>query len=167
MNQQNFHFSFPFHLIFSLQQFLLFICKLFIFFLFFCFHLFCFILKQQTNDSILSDINECSEGTDDCNRKTQLCLNTRGGYKCQEKIGDKCLPGLKYNSETKLCEGGCFLIHFLSWLDVPQLIFRLFISPEHKSISLNYFSRFPLHQISTSVNWILIHATTATSVSTR
>lgn len=57
------------------------------------------------------DVNECSEGTDDCNRKTQLCLNTRGSYKCQEKIGDKCLPGLKYNLETKLCEGGC-------WLDI-------------------------------------------------
>lgn len=54
------------------------------------------------------DINECSEGLDDCNSQTQLCLNTKGGFKCQEKIdkiGDKCLPGLKFDEETKLCEG--------------------------------------------------------------
>lgn len=70
-----------------------------------------FFSHKQINDSILLDINECSEGTDDCNRKTQLCLNTRGSYKCQEKIGDKCLLGLKYNSETKLCEGGYCLIY--------------------------------------------------------
>lgn len=83
-----------------------FVCSLFIF-LFFCL----FFSHKQINDSILLDINECSEGTDDCNRKTQLCLNTRGSYKCQEKIGDKCLLGLKYNSETKLCEGGYCLIY--------------------------------------------------------
>lgn len=91
--------------IFPLSSFY-FVCSLFIF-LFFCL----FFSHKQINDSILLDINECSEGTDDCNRKTQLCLNTRGSYKCQEKIGDKCLLGLKYNSETKLCEGGYCLIY--------------------------------------------------------
>lgn len=52
------------------------------------------------------DINECLEETDNCNRKTQLCINTRGRYKCQIKIVDECLAGLKYNLETKQCEGG-------------------------------------------------------------
>lgn len=71
-----------------------------------------FRFLTQTNDSIPADINECAEGTDDCNRTTQLCLNMRGSYKCKERVGDKCLTGLKYNSETKLCEGACRLIHF-------------------------------------------------------
>lgn len=74
---------------------------------------------RKTHDSIRPayvDVNECSEGTDDCNRKTQLCLNTRGGYKCQEKIGDKCFPGLKYNSGTKLCEGARRLFNLFAAL---------------------------------------------------
>lgn len=77
---------------------------------FFCCFIYFYSAFSRTNNvrnSISLDINECSEGLDDCNRKTQLCLNTRGGYKCQEKIGDKCLPGLKYNIGTKLCEGWC------------------------------------------------------------
>lgn len=78
-------------------------------------YFFCFYFHLQ-NELISADINECLEGTDDCNRKTQLCLNLRGSYKCQDKIGDKCLTGLKYNSETKLCEGACF-VQFTLGLD--------------------------------------------------
>jgi hypothetical protein len=117
--------------------------------------------RHCTRSSIrLKDINECTEGSDDCNRKTQLCLNTRGSYKCQEKIGEKCLPGLKYNQETKLCEGA-----------FAKLIYFFCLSPNcfptHKSISVesNQFSP-PFNQISTSVNWIRTRATMATNVST-
>jgi hypothetical protein len=55
------------------------------------------------------DINECTEGIDNCNRQTQLCLNIPGGYKCQDKAIDKCLPGLQFNSVTSLCEGASLL----------------------------------------------------------
>lgn len=115
-----FHFQFIsfsfFFFCYSFATYLYFYISFFIWF-----YVLRFAFKQQTNDSILSDINECSEESDDCNRKTQLCLNTRGGYKCQEKIGDKCLPGLKYNSETKLCEGGCFFFFFFLCLALTNL----------------------------------------------
>lgn len=58
----------------------------------------------------LLDINECAEGLDDCDRRTQLCLNIPGGFKCQDKVVDTCLPGLKYNLEKKSCEGLCFIL---------------------------------------------------------
>jgi hypothetical protein len=78
------------------------------------FHLFCstFLILTITcykiiigRTKFLLDINECAEGNDDCDRRTQLCLNTPGSFKCQDKVVDTCLPGLKYNLETKLCEG--------------------------------------------------------------
>lgn len=28
-----------------------------------------------------------------------------GGYQCQDKVIENCLPGLQFNSETSLCEG--------------------------------------------------------------
>lgn len=120
------------------------------------------------------DINECSEGTDDCNRKTQLCLNTRGSYKCQEKIGDKCLPGLKYNSGTKLCEGARRLVWFISRFSVfcdelyGLIDFSAFCATQFDN-QLSCFCFFPLalEQTSTSVNRIRSLATMATSVSTR
>lgn len=77
-------------------QFIL-ISRLLIFFFFYYF--------GQKFIFLFPDINECLEETDNCNRKTQLCINTRGQYKCQSKIVDECLPGLKYNLGTKQCEG--------------------------------------------------------------
>lgn len=78
------------------------------------------------------DINECSEGSHECDSQTQLCLNTRGGYKCQEKIdkiGDKCLPGLKFDEETKLCEGWCsFFSLFAHSISCIVIYFNLFLS---------------------------------------
>jgi hypothetical protein len=52
-----------------------------------------------------TDINECSEETDDCDRLTQLCLNTPGSFRCQQKVVEKCLHGLRENPVTRLCEG--------------------------------------------------------------
>lgn len=53
----------------------------------------------------MKDINECSEGIDNCNRQTQLCLNMAGGFECQDKVTETCLQGLQFNSVTSLCEG--------------------------------------------------------------
>lgn len=127
-----------------------------------CFFLIFFLLFWFNS----ADINECSEGTDDCNRKTQLCLNTRGSYKCQEKIVDKCLPGLKYNLETKLCEGG---LAFDSFCAIFCLWPNWFSFVRWNSISdsppIEFSSRFPL-QTSTSAFSIPTRVTTGTSVST-
>ncbi|KAL7022702.1 hypothetical protein ACKWTF_012350 [Chironomus riparius] len=60
--------------------------------------------RYQARIAQCVDINECAEGLDDCDRRTQLCLNIPGSFKCQDKVVDTCLPGLKYDLETKLCE---------------------------------------------------------------
>ena len=154
--------SFHFHNFLSHSVFLFFHFCFFVGFRFFC-------AQTNQNDSISSDINECSEGIDGCNRKTQLCLNTLGGYNCQEKIGDKCFPGLKYNVETKLCEGAerLSLIFFLRCAGLIDFHFGLaqinFISFDSQ---LN-FCLFNQFQISTNVNSIPNHVTTDISVSTR
>lgn len=61
-----------------------------------------------------SDINECFELTDACNRESQHCLNGRGNYTCQNKAVGKCLPGFIYDTASKSCEGSnpffCFLL---------------------------------------------------------
>lgn len=54
------------------------------------------------------DINECTEGIDICDRRTQLCLNTPGGYSCQDKVTENCLTGLRFNPSTRLCEGAFY-----------------------------------------------------------
>lgn len=56
-----------------------------------------------------SEIDECKEGLDDCDKSTTKCVNTRGSYQC------RCLSGLKHKTSTT-CEdknecltgkGGC------------------------------------------------------------
>lgn len=51
------------------------------------------------------DINECLEETDNCNDSTQICLNTRGSFVCQNKVSEQCLPGFKYDKNKKTCQG--------------------------------------------------------------
>lgn len=76
----------------------------------------------------IKDINECSEAIDDCNRQTQLCLNTPGGYRCQDKVTENCIPGLSFNTETSLCEGALLLpasLIFnlsLNWVKIISLL---------------------------------------------
>ena len=62
----------------------------------------------------LLDINECDENSAICDKHTQLCLNTKGGYECKDKVVEKCMAGLKYNIQSKQCEGGYkkFFIYF-------------------------------------------------------
>ena len=40
----------------------------------------CFLLFHLL--SVASDIDECTEGRDYCNKETEVCVNERGGYRC-------------------------------------------------------------------------------------
>ncbi|KAK4871917.1 hypothetical protein RN001_016041 [Aquatica leii] len=62
-----------------------------------------FIFKHsiQTCD----DIDECVTGKNDCNKESQICLNTKGNYTCIDKASKKtCPPGFKKNLYTQQCE---------------------------------------------------------------
>lgn len=85
-----------------------------------------------------SDINECFELTDACNRESQHCLNGRGNYTCQNKAVGKCLPGFIYDTASKSCEGSnpffCFQLFFACFsrgrylqVSSPQSLFSLFV----------------------------------------
>jgi hypothetical protein len=51
------------------------------------------------------DIDECSEGLDDCQRDKYFCFNTEGNYTCQPQHPSKCPAGYKYNKAAATCEG--------------------------------------------------------------
>ncbi|RVE53502.1 hypothetical protein evm_001872 [Chilo suppressalis] len=50
------------------------------------------------------DINECDERLDDCQRLSQHCINTHGGFFCQDHVSKRCAPGFKVNPQTGICE---------------------------------------------------------------
>lgn len=51
------------------------------------------------------DIDECIAGKDECNKESQICLNTKGNYTCIDKASKKsCPPGFKKNIVTQACE---------------------------------------------------------------
>lgn len=52
-----------------------------------------------------TDTDECLRSQDSCNRVTEVCVNTIGGYTCDPKPVSKCPIGLKLNLASKLCEG--------------------------------------------------------------
>ncbi|XP_060536861.1 fibulin-1-like [Cylas formicarius] len=52
-----------------------------------------------------ADIDECITGDNDCNKDSQICLNTKGNYTCVDKASRKaCPPGFKKNDTTYVCE---------------------------------------------------------------
>ena len=56
--------------------------------------------------NIISDINECKEGTHNCSSNA-VCNNTKGSYNC------RCKPG--YEGDGNICTGNFFLIgHFIA-----------------------------------------------------
>ncbi|KAG1677538.1 Fibulin-2 [Nymphon striatum] len=50
------------------------------------------------------DTDECFKRIDACNRKTEICVNTVGGYICEMKDARRCESGFKTNLESKICE---------------------------------------------------------------
>lgn len=52
-----------------------------------------------------ADIDECITGEHDCNKESQICLNTKGNYTCVDKASKHtCPPGFKKNAVTQFCE---------------------------------------------------------------
>ncbi|KAG0712253.1 Fibrillin-3 [Chionoecetes opilio] len=50
------------------------------------------------------DVNECVDGTNNCNRTTHFCVNTQGGYMCEEKSGSaECVAGYKFSIQQQKC----------------------------------------------------------------
>lgn len=51
------------------------------------------------------DIDECITGDNDCNKESQVCLNTKGNYTCVDKVSkNTCPPGFKKNPFTQYCD---------------------------------------------------------------
>ncbi|KAH6928517.1 hypothetical protein HPB50_016854 [Hyalomma asiaticum] len=46
------------------------------------------------------NVDECSEGIDDCDLDTQSCLNTHGGYQCLSKESKECPGGYTWKDEA-------------------------------------------------------------------
>ncbi|XP_077487342.1 uncharacterized protein LOC144098512 isoform X6 [Amblyomma americanum] len=45
------------------------------------------------------DVDECSEGLDDCVPESQTCLNTHGGYQCLSKQSKQCPDGYEWKND--------------------------------------------------------------------
>lgn len=67
-------------------------------------------VKLKTQNNLIqylfqSDIDECEERLDDCQRLSQFCINSHGNYFCQDHVSKRCAPGFKVNVNTGVCEG--------------------------------------------------------------
>lgn len=63
----------------------------------------------------LLDVDECVDGTNNCNWTTHSCVNTQGGYMCQEKSGSTdCIAGYKFSDQQKKCIGMYFPVSIKS-----------------------------------------------------
>ncbi|XP_050690490.1 fibulin-2-like isoform X2 [Eriocheir sinensis] len=50
------------------------------------------------------DVDECVDGTNNCNWTTHFCVNTQGGYMCEEKGGSTdCVAGYKFSIRQNKC----------------------------------------------------------------
>ncbi|KAF5288361.1 hypothetical protein FQA39_LY15451 [Lamprigera yunnana] len=59
----------------------------------------------KTSIQSCEDIDECVLGIKNCNKESQICLNTKGNYTCIDKASKKtCPPGFKKNMYTQQCE---------------------------------------------------------------
>ncbi|MPC59490.1 Fibulin-1 [Portunus trituberculatus] len=61
-----------------------------------------FNLDSQACD----DVDECEDDSHNCNWTTHICVNTQGGYMCQEKSGSsECVAGYKFSTQQQKCIG--------------------------------------------------------------
>ncbi|GFY38322.1 uncharacterized protein TNIN_270692 [Trichonephila inaurata madagascariensis] len=52
------------------------------------------------------DINECTENSHDCDRRSQVCVNTQGSFQCQTRPGQpasNCGTGYVYDPTREIC----------------------------------------------------------------
>ena len=66
----------------------------------------------------LADIDECSQGLDDCSRFAR-CVNTEGGYRCV------CLPG--YQGSGRVCTGIIYIMGALPCIHCIMLCNGIFL----------------------------------------
>lgn len=68
------------------------------------------------------DIDECVEETDDCNRKSQICLNMQGSFFCQNKASKTtCPPGYKIVPDEGCVGNFQTLFFFFIWSSQKKL----------------------------------------------
>ncbi|KAK8406643.1 hypothetical protein O3P69_007314 [Scylla paramamosain] len=61
-----------------------------------------FILEADQKSC--EDVDECEDGSHNCNWTTHLCVNNQGGYMCQEKSGSsECVAGYKFSTQQQKC----------------------------------------------------------------
>ena len=54
-------------------------------------------MSINTNDLSIVDINECTTGTDNCDKKHGICTDNPGSYCCKCKTG--------YSGDGRTCKG--------------------------------------------------------------
>lgn len=88
------------------------------------------------------DINECLEELDNCTKAEQVCLNTRGAFKCQMIPKEDCFTGFTFDNLTKSCQGCSKFDSMITRLNmiwqtcvVVLTVFELTI------LNINYLSR--------------------------
>lgn len=61
-----------------------------------------FILEADQKSC--EDVDECEDDSHNCNWTTHICVNTQGGYMCQEKsVSSECVAGYKFSSQQQKC----------------------------------------------------------------
>ncbi|KAK9889438.1 hypothetical protein WA026_004707 [Henosepilachna vigintioctopunctata] len=51
------------------------------------------------------DIDECTSNRNNCNKQTQICVNTNGSFLCTDiPIAEPCSPGFRKNPYTQQCD---------------------------------------------------------------
>ncbi|CAN8018601.1 unnamed protein product, partial [Ixodes persulcatus] len=56
--------------------------------------------RLEEDKKSCADVDECSEGLDDCGLEQQTCLNTYGGFQCLSKDAKECPAGYKWNEDS-------------------------------------------------------------------
>ena len=59
---------------------------------------------SKTCYSSLLDVDECIEGTHDCDNATEYCLNRKGSFNCE------CTDG--YRKKASSCQGKLSMVYF-------------------------------------------------------
>ena len=83
-------------------------------------HVVTFIFERTKSTSLISDDNECEDGTHNCDPHTEVCVNTIGGYECH------CKPGYHENPVTHQCEGKIMVFLYFNIHIVSKMLFLSF-----------------------------------------
>lgn len=68
---------------------------------------YCVYLQYSSETSkifFVTDIDECGEQSDTCDRATQTCVNSKGSFRCIDRK-PTCDFGYRYNEDQETCLG--------------------------------------------------------------